>query len=236
TATHVINAAARKILGPHINQAGAKKTTEKAHLDITHYSTLTEKELEDIETESNRIVQEDVPVHKMFLPRDEAERKYGLEIYQGGAVPGQEIRIVEIPEIDVEACGGTHLNSTKEIEKIKIIKATKIQDGIVRLEFTAGKAAEKTESAESGILEESAKLLNCKETQLPGRAEELFTIWKKVVKKKKKLAPEDLIPKSEEEFEGDVLGKLTETLRTQAENIPKTIQRFQREIKEKSEK
>jgi alanyl-tRNA synthetase len=236
TATHVINAAARKILGPHINQAGAKKTTEKAHLDITHYSTLTEKELEEIETESNRIVQEDVPVHKMFLPRDEAERKYGLEIYQGGAVPGQEIRIVEIPEIDVEACGGTHLNSTKEIEKIKIVKATKIQDGIVRLEFTAGKAAEKTESAESGILEESAKLLNCKETQLPSRAEELFTIWKKVVKKKKTLAPEDLLPKSKEEFEGDVLGKLTETLRTQAENIPKTIQRFQREIKEKSEK
>ena len=56
TSTHIINAAARRVLGKHINQAGAKKTVEKAHIDLTHYSSLTEEELKKIEAESNRII------------------------------------------------------------------------------------------------------------------------------------------------------------------------------------
>ena len=71
----------------------------------------------------------------------EAEKKYGMRIYQGGAVPGKKIRIVDIEGEDVEACGGTHLNRTAEVGRIRIIKSSKIQDGIVRLTFTAGKAS-----------------------------------------------------------------------------------------------
>ncbi len=231
TATHLVNAAAKRILGNHINQAGAKKTTTKAHLDITHFQSLTDEELQKIEDESNKLVEEKIPIRTMFVPRDKAEKKYGMEIYQGGAVPGKELRIVEIPEVDIECCGGTHLHNTSEAGKIKILKSNKIQDGVVRITFTAGKAATVEEKEEKGLLEEAAKLLDCKPNQVPSRANELFCIWKKVVKKKKKVDSTDL--KSTDEFEGDALHKTSEILKTQPEYILKTIQRFKKEIDEK---
>jgi alanyl-tRNA synthetase len=143
TATHIVNEAARKILGNHINQAGAKKTLEKAHLDITHYASLTQEEMDAIEKEAMKIVSEGHDVITGFMPRDDAEKKYGMAIYQGGAVPGKDIRVVEVKDVDVEACGGTHLHNTNEVGVIKLIKSTKIQDGIVRLEFVAGESGRK---------------------------------------------------------------------------------------------
>lgn len=234
TGTHVINAAAKKILGPHINQAGAKKTIEKAHIDITHYDSLRDEEVQAIEDEANRIIELKNPVHKQFYPRDEAEKKFGTDIYQGGAVPGNSLRIVDIVGVDVEACGGTHLDNTEEIEKIKIIKSSKIQDGVVRLTFVAGKAAEEAEAGEGALLSSAAILLACTENQVPGRAEELFTKWKKIKKMKKKgqdIPLEMITLESTAEFEGDALAKTAEILKTQAEHVPKTIKRFLDDIR-----
>lgn len=230
TSTHIVNAAARKVLGRHVNQAGAKKTEEKAHLDITHYESLSDEELKKIENEANKIVKEDIPVRLSFVPREEAEKRYGMAIYQGGAVPGKMIRVVEIPEIDVEACGGTHLHSTGEAGEIRILKSTKIQDGIVRITFTAGKAAEKEEKGKEDILKEAAKLLRCDIDQVPGRADELFTKWKAVTKKKKAVETKELT--SKERFKGNALAKTAEILATQPENVVKTISRFIKELKE----
>ncbi|MFO8015609.1 MAG: alanine--tRNA ligase-related protein, partial [Candidatus Woesearchaeota archaeon] len=233
TSTHIVNVAARRVLGKHINQAGAKKTEDKAHLDITHYQSLTDDEVRSIEEEANKIVREDLPVRTFFLPRDDAEKKYGMAIYQGGAVPGNTIRIVEIPEVDVEACGGTHLKSTGESGEIRILKSTKIQDGIVRLTFTAGKAAENEEKEEASALEEAAKLLGCEAEQVPARAEELFSKWKKAVKKKKKLESGKL--ESQERFEGspsEIMARTAEVLKTQPEHALKTIRRFLKELEE----
>ena len=140
TATHIMNAAARDILGSHINQAGAKKTIKKSHLDITHYEQIPRDKLVEIENKANKIVEKAIDLNLSFIPRSEAEKNYGMSIYQGGAVPGKNLRIVEIPGIDVEACGGTHLNNTSETGYIHITKSQKIQDGIVRLTFVAGEA------------------------------------------------------------------------------------------------
>lgn len=143
TAAHIINGAARAALGSHIWQAGAEKTPEKGRLDITHYDSLADSELEKIESLANDIVKKDIAVESCIMDRAEAEKKYGFRIYQGGAVPGKKLRIVTIKGVDAEACGGTHLKSTKEAEQIKILGASKIQDGIVRIEFAAGDAAKK---------------------------------------------------------------------------------------------
>jgi Alanyl-tRNA synthetase len=79
------------------------------------------------------------------MPRNEAEAKYGFIIYQGGVVPGGTVRIVRIGEgedmYDVEACGGTHLDSTSKVGLIKIVKVEKIQEGVVRFIFTTGRYA-----------------------------------------------------------------------------------------------
>ncbi|MFC1705047.1 hypothetical protein ACFLZ6_01820, partial [Nanoarchaeota archaeon] len=157
----------------------------------------------------------------------------------GGAVPGKEIRVVEVPEVDVEACGGTHLKNTQEAEEIKIIKSSKIQDGIVRLTFTSGKAAEKEEAKEEGIIGEIAKLLGVEVSQVPGRAQELFDKWKnarKAVKKGKKMDVKELELVSKEKYDGDVLAKTADLLRTQPEVIDKTISRFLKELEEAKEK
>ncbi|MCK4669747.1 MAG: alanine--tRNA ligase [Nanoarchaeota archaeon] len=235
TATHIVNAAARRILGPHINQAGAKKTEEKAHLDITHFQGVTPEELDAIEKESNRIVRGGIEMESCFMPRNEAEKKYGMSIYQGGAVPGKQLRMVNIPGVDIECCAGTHLHNTKEAGKIKIISATKIQDGVVRITFVAGEAAKKASKQESDLVKQLAKLLKVKDNQLPARAEELFTKWKKArkaVKKKKKIDVKDLNLVSKETFAGDVVEKVSNVFSTQPEHLIKTAQRFLHDLED----
>jgi len=239
TATHIINAAARKVLGTHINQAGAKKDIDKATIDLTHYQSITDEELEKIEKEANKLIKESIKVHSNFLPRTEAEQTYGMNIYQGGAVPGKLLRIVNIEGVDVEACGGTHLHNTSEAEEIKILKATKISDGIVRIYFTAGEAAQKEKKGENQILEGAAKLLNVEINQLPPRVNELFEKWKlakKAAEKKKQINLNQLELKSTEIFEGNLLDKICEILKTQPEHVLKTIKRFLSELEEMKKK
>ena len=138
TATHVILGATRRVLGDHVWQAGAEKTTEKGRLDITHYKLPTPEEIRKIEELANKVVNEGKQVNTYFLPRYEAEKKYGLTIYQGGVPLVPTLRIVEIPGWDAEACFGTHLRNTSELGGIKIINVEKIADGVVRLEYIAG--------------------------------------------------------------------------------------------------
>ncbi|HLD97615.1 MAG TPA: alanine--tRNA ligase, partial [Candidatus Nanoarchaeia archaeon] len=228
TATHILNGVCRKLLGNHIWQAGAAKFTDKARLDITHYEQLTEQQLRQIESEANKIIASDVAVHKSFVPRTEAEQKYGFSIYQGGIVPGKLLRIVDVEGLDVEACGGTHLNHTAEAGRIKILRSSKIQDGIVRLEYVAGKAESLAAAAKEKIVEELAAMLNCEPSQVPGRVEELFEKWKAAVKKGK---PADAQLTSTVNYEGDAIAKVVELLRTQPENVTKTVARFLNELK-----
>src|SRR3989344_712289 len=229
TSTHIVNAAARKILGNHANQAGAKKTLEKAHIDITHYNAVSDEELKKIEDEANKIIKNKIPIIKSFMSRTEAEQKYGMTIYQGGVPPGKVLRIVNILNTDVEACGGTHLDNTSEAEKIKILKATKLQDGIVRIEFTAGKAAMQEENKDSKLIEECAKLLKCDKKQVPGRAKELFEQWK--LKKKGKLNKFELKSKEKENLnDKELLDRAAMILKTQPVHVVNTIKKFLKDL------
>ncbi|MDY6769954.1 MAG: alanine--tRNA ligase [Candidatus Nanohaloarchaea archaeon] len=142
TATHVINGAAQAVLGNHVWQDGAHKTVDRARLDITHYDTLDRETLDRIQERANAIVAEDRPVETRFMQRTDAEQEYGFRLYQGGAVPGNELRVVDIEGWDAEACGGTHVASTGELDEIIVTGATKVQDGTIRLEYVAGDAAQ----------------------------------------------------------------------------------------------
>jgi alanyl-tRNA synthetase len=233
TATHIVGGAARHLLGSHVFQAGAAKSEEKARIDLTHYDALTDEEVKKIENESNKIVRENRPVYKEFLPRSIAESRYGMRIYQGGAVPGKQIRIVEIKDWDAQACGGTHLNTTGEAETIKILKSSKVQDGIIRIEFVAGQAALRHAKQEKEILDALTKELECDYLQIPGRIEELFEKWKKATKLKKQgqsLGAEEQKLSSSVKHTGDVIDACVRILKTQPENIIKTVQRFKHEL------
>jgi alanyl-tRNA synthetase len=229
TAAHILNAAARRILGNHINQSGAHKDIDKARLDITHYASLSDEEVENIEKEANKIINEKINVNKMFIDRDEAEKKYGMRIYQGGAVPGSCLRIVEIPEVDVEACGGTHLNNTFETGMIKILKSGKISDSVVRLEYVSGDAAGEEVNKEKGILDDVAEILGVDKKGIAIRAEEVFRYWKLIIKKKKSV--EIKFSNEVDNLEDkELLEKTARVLKTQIEHISKTLKRFLREL------
>ncbi|MFW9937683.1 MAG: alanine--tRNA ligase [Candidatus Thorarchaeota archaeon] len=234
TATHIVNAAAREILGNHVNQAGAKKTLKNSHLDITHYEQIPKEKLYEIEKKANEIVKKGIKLNLSFIPRSEAEQKYGMRIYQGGAVPGKYLRIVEIPGVDVEACGGTHLNNTSETGNIHITKSQKVQDDIVRLTFVAGEATEKLKEKHKKILTELKRILAVDRRLLVGRVTELFEKWKNVNKaiKSGKIDENDLKLTSSETFEGDVLSNISQFLNIKKEDVPNKIQKLYNEWNE----
>jgi len=239
TGTHILNGAAKKLLGNHVWQAGAAKFVDKARLDITNYDQLTPEQVKKIEEIANNVIKQDLPVYKSFMPRDLAETKYGFTIYQGGAVPGRKLRIVEILNFDVEACGGTHLNLTGECKILKILKTSKVQDGIIRIEFVCGNAAYKHIEQQEKLIKKITKLLKCKEEEVVYKVEELFQKWKqakKAVKKNKKLPLKELELTSKKKFSGDVITKAAEVLRTQPEHLPKTINRFLQNLEETKKK
>lgn len=229
TVTHIFNQLLRRNLGKHAWQAGTAKFVEKARLDMTHYDSLTPQQLQKIEKEASEVIKKDLKVTSRFVPRTEAEQKYGFTVYQGPVVPGKELRIIEIEGFDVEACGGTHVNHTAEIESVKIIKSGKVQDGVVRIEYAAGRALEAISSSTGGTLAELASLLGCKPEQVPGRAGELFEKWKQKAKKGKVV---DAKLTSSSSYDGDILKKVSETFRTQPEHLVKTAKRFMDELKD----
>ncbi|MDH3737500.1 MAG: alanine--tRNA ligase-related protein, partial [Nitrosopumilus sp.] len=142
TSTHILNASSRKVLGSWIWQHSAFKEDDHARLDITHHSSLTNEQVRDIEDAANSMVKQNIPVSIEYFDRGTAEQKYGFRIYQGGVVPVKSVRIVSIEDKDIEACGGTHVKKTGDIELIKITRTKRIQDGVVRLEFVSGETAQ----------------------------------------------------------------------------------------------
>ncbi len=175
TATHLLNGALREVLGPHVWQAGAYKGTEAARIDITHYRALSKEELHKVERRVNAVVREDRPVKSYFETRGEAERRFGFTLYQGGAVPGRDLRIVEVEGFDVEACGGTHCTHTSEVGAIAITDVERIQDGIVRLTYVSGDRALDVRDEHEAILREAAHRLGVPVTQLPDGIDRLLT-------------------------------------------------------------
>jgi len=209
TATHVVNGVCRRILGNHIYQTGANKSTVSARLDITHYSDLTREQIDQIEVESNRAVLDALPIVSLFLERNQAEKLYGFRLYQGGAVPGKEIRVVNIQGLDVEACGGTHCTNTYEIGSIKILGAKRIQDGVVRLEYAAGLAAIDHIQKMSRSLKDSAQIANSSADMLPSAVQKLQSDLKESRKEIEQLKTELLSGSEKSGADSIVVGDVT---------------------------
>jgi alanyl-tRNA synthetase len=198
TATHLISAAARKVLGEHAWQEGAKKEAHKAHIDIAHYERLSEGEVKAIETMVNAWLFNGIKVHAEEMGRSEAERKYGFSIYQGHGAPAKLMRIVTIKDkenklIDAEACGGIHAVGKENLLGIvSIIGTYRIHDGIDRIEFVAGPAALRRFEAMHTELDAISKMFNIDPLEIGKRVveqqEELRSMHKLIEKNNELLA------------------------------------------------
>ncbi|MEM2688520.1 MAG: alanine--tRNA ligase [Candidatus Bathyarchaeia archaeon] len=196
TATHIINGAARRVLGQHVWQFGTQKSVESSRLDISHYRRLTREEVQKIETLANEAVFRNITVETMWLPRSEAESQYGFRLYQGGVVPGKEIRVVKIGDWEVEACAGTHVRNTGEIGFIKIIHSEKIQDGVERLVYAVGIQALKAVQRNEELLWRVSETLGAPLEKLDKTVEKLVGKLKEVKAERRKLV-EKLAKKAE---------------------------------------
>jgi len=183
TATHIILGAARNVLGKHVWQSGAQKGVERSRVDISHYTKITEQELREIELLANIAVMENMPIETTWMERNEAEKKYGFRLYQGGVPPGEKIRVVRTADFDVEACAGTHCKNTSEVGPVKILGCERIQDGVERIEFAAGMPALKNIQKMETTLKNSCSILSVLPDQLPDTVKRFFEEWKSLNKK-----------------------------------------------------
>lgn len=178
TGTHLVIAAARKVLGQHIWQAGSQNGLTRARIDLSHYKRITQEELNEIEKLANEYVMKNIDLDIQFHSRDEAQELYGFVLYQGGIVPGKMIRVVKIPGVDVQACAGTHVLRTGVVGPIKINKTERVQDGVERIDFSAGLAAIDSMQYDNEILRESSSIFKVEKDQLPKTCDRFFSEWK----------------------------------------------------------
>ena len=190
TSVHIVGGAARRILGPHIFQAGANKSLDSARLDITHHTRLVREDLDAIERLANDVLTQVQRTEKTELDRKDADRKYGFDLYQGGAPKGATVRILRIADHDVQACGGTHHDEPGKIGSIRIVRSSAVQDGVERLTIVAGQAALRFARQQDALLRAASEALSVTPEDLPRAAERFFTEWKDQQKRIKRMEQE----------------------------------------------
>lgn len=120
------------------------------------------------------------------MDKAEAEKKYGFHLYQGGIVPGNSLRVVNIVGVDTEACCGTHCDNTSEVGWVRILKSQRISDGIVRLYYVAHERAIEVLNSEHQILTDLCESWGIEKAQIVKTANKFFNDFKKLSSSTKK--------------------------------------------------
>ncbi len=176
TATHLLQAALRKVLGTHVNQAGSLVTPERLRFDFTHFSPMTNEELAEVEKEVNRQIMKNVDLEIEEMPVDDAIKKGAMALF--GEKYGDIVRVVNVPGFSCELCGGSHVPNTSVIGSFRIVGESGTGTGIRRIEAVTGKAAHERTVADAVLLQEAATLLKSKEEDIPAKIEQLLTALK----------------------------------------------------------
>jgi len=178
TAVHIVGGAARRLLGPHIFQAGSHLTVESGRLDITHFHRLTRDDLDAMEDMANAVLSNVRSTEKTELNRRDADLVHGFDLYQGGAPKGDSIRILKIADHDIQACGGTHHDEPGQIGSIRIVRSSAVQDGVERLHVVAGEAALAYARSQDELVRQSSEVFGVHGDDLPKAASRFFKEWK----------------------------------------------------------
>jgi alanyl-tRNA synthetase len=196
TATHIMNASVRRVLGPHSWQAGTQKYHDCARVDMTHWRRPGRDELHAIERLANQVVLEGRKVSRTWHKREEAEGRWGLQLLQGGIPKGRDVRVVMVhgasggnPPLggsaldekeffDVEYCGGTHCDSTAEVGPIKLYRTERIQDGVERFEYSAGLYAVGRWQDSDDLLVKAGEAMDVSPSEVPNASKRFFGEWK----------------------------------------------------------
>jgi alanyl-tRNA synthetase len=171
TATHLLHAALREVLGTHVKQAGSLVAPDRLRFDFTHFAPLTPAEIEEIERLVNNQTVRNVMVSKVEKTLDEALASGAMALF--GEKYSDKVRVVSVPGFSTELCGGTHVNATGDIGAFKIISDASIASGTRRIEAVTGKGAfERFQQSETLLIEAAARI-NAAPAKLPAELDRL---------------------------------------------------------------
>jgi alanyl-tRNA synthetase len=172
TATHLLHAALREVLGDHVVQRGSLVAPERLRFDFAHTQPMTPEERERVEAIVNREVWADHPVDIGHRSYDEAVADGAMALF--GEKYGDVVRVVKIPGVSTELCGGTHVRHTGEIGLFRVVGESGVAAGVRRIEALTGPAAYAYLRGQERELEETARLLRTQPDNLRHRAEQVL--------------------------------------------------------------
>ena len=171
SATHLLQAALRQVLGTHVEQAGSYVDAERLRFDFTHFSALSKEELKQVENIVNEKIAECLPVVAKNMPIEEARKTGAAALF--GEKYGDVVRVVSMGDFSVEFCGGTHVSNTGVISALKIISETGVAAGVRRIEALTSKGLLKYYDDMEKKLQEAAALVKATPNQLSDKIRHL---------------------------------------------------------------
>ena len=178
TATHLLHAALKMVLGDHVHQAGSLVEPDRLRFDFTHFEGITAEQLAQIDAFVNDAVLEGQGVVTEVLPLEEAKKKGAVAMF--GEKYGATVRVVEMGDVSMEFCGGTHLDNTAKVGLFRIKSEGSVASGVRRIEATVGKQTLSTIAANQQILFRAAQVLKTTPGELETKIEQQMNEMKEM--------------------------------------------------------
>ncbi len=180
SATHLLQAALREVLGDHVHQKGSLVTPERFRFDLTHFSAVSAEDLQNIERRVNELIRANDDVTVRQMPYREAIEKGAIALFDEKY--GDDVRMVQMGEVSLELCGGTHTHRTGDIGLFKILSESSVAAGVRRIEALTGRAAYEYVLNEETLLKTIAEKLKSSDDQIIERIDKLHDEIKKLKK------------------------------------------------------
>ncbi|SFM30168.1 alanyl-tRNA synthetase [Ectothiorhodospira mobilis] len=171
SATHLLHAALREVLGEHVQQKGSLVAPDRLRFDFSHFEPLRPEEIARIEQLVNRAIRANAPAEARVMPIQEALEAGAMALF--GEKYGDQVRVLSLGEFSIELCGGTHVRRTGDIGLFKVIQEAGVAAGIRRIEAVTGQNALDHVARMQSTLEQSAELLRARPEELTERVRQL---------------------------------------------------------------
>ncbi|XP_073224554.1 alanine--tRNA ligase, chloroplastic/mitochondrial isoform X2 [Cicer arietinum] len=172
TATHLLQAALKEVIGQETSQAGSLVAFDRLRFDFNFHRPLLDNELAKIEMLINGWIEDAILLQTKVMPLSDAKKAGAIAMF--GEKYGEEVRVVEVPGVSMELCGGTHVSNTSEIRGFKIISEQGIASGVRRIEAVAGEAFIEYVNARDSYLKQLCSTLKVKPEEVTARVENLL--------------------------------------------------------------
>lgn len=163
TAAHLLQAALRKLLGTHVEQAGQLVNDKRMRFDFTHFSALTTEELNAVEKQVNEWILSGINTDIREMPIEEARKLGAMALF--GEKYGDVVRVVSVPDISVEFCGGTHVDNISKLGLFHIVSESSVAAGVRRIEAVTGANVLEEMYNQQNLLNETAKVIKANSTE-----------------------------------------------------------------------